>query len=286
MNVRWAAKRGLKWGFLWGSALTGIGAVYRRTSWFRHGYRILTYHRIAERAEDSFTVSTEHFRAHMAYLSEHAEVIELGELVRRVSEGQAPERLTVAVTFDDGYADLAGVVREVLEHQQVPATFFVVTAMLDREGHQPTGRFITWDQARELATAGFSIGSHTVTHRSLGSLSPQDVRQELAVSRERITHELGVAPLALSYPYGTVRDFSAEVTRAAYDAGYHYAVTAVNGLNRFGCSPFMLHRTSLTAGDGLRTFRMILKGNLDSWVIVDKVAYGFQRQYDGDWDSP
>jgi len=286
MTVRWAVKRGLKWAVVWGSALTGFGALYRLTPTYRNGYRILTYHRIADTAEDSFTVTSKDFRAHIAYLSDHAEVIELGELVKRVSQGRVPARPTVAVTFDDGYAELSGVVGKVLERHRVPATFFVVTSKLDREGEKRTGRFITWDQARGLAAAGFSIGSHTVTHRSLHTLGPPELRRELVLSRERIARELGAAPAALSYPYGTVRDISRDVGLAAYQAGYHYAVTAINGLNRLGCDLFRLRRTTLSAGDGLQTFRMILKGYLDPWVLVDKWAYGLQRPDDAGWDSP
>lgn len=283
MTLRWALKRGFRSATMWGFALTGGAALYRLTPAYRTGYRILTYHRVAKRAEDSFTVTEKDFRDQMAYLSDHAEVIELGELVKRIAWGRVPAGLTVALTFDDGFAELAGPVGEELKRRRLPATFFVITSMLDRETNKRSGTFVTWDQARTLAAAGFSIGSHSVTHRSLVNLADEDVRRELVVSRERITREVGVAPRALSYPYGTVRDFSPEVARAVWEAGYHYAVTAVNGLNRFHFNPFTLRRTALMAGEGLRTFRMILKGDLDPWVLVDRWAYRFQRPDDGAW---
>lgn len=280
MTGRWALKRVLKWGVEWSMELSGAGFLYRRTRAFRSGCRILTYHRVANRPQDSYTVRTDHFREQMAFLSDHYRVLDLMELVRELQSNRGESAQGVAVTFDDGYAEAATTVREILERYAIPATFFLVTSFLDRGGQAPGGPFLTWDQARELTAAGFSIGSHTVTHRSLGELNASQTKEELKTPRDRIVRELGVSPCGLSYPYGTVRDFSPLIAHAARTAGYEYAVTAVNGLNHRGCDPFTLRRTSLMAGDGPWTFRMILGGNLDPWVLVDRWAYRFQRKYD------
>ncbi len=270
MTPRWAIKRCLKWLVEWGTALSGAGFIYRRTSTFRAGHRILTYHGISDRPEDSFTVKTEHFKDHMAFLADNYRIVELGDLVTSLcADGSSPGQ-SVAVTFDDGYAESASGVCEILLQYKIPATFFVVTGLLDEPAQAAGQRFLTWQEVRDLAAAGFSIGSHTVSHRSLGELSPRGIREELAMSLARIAEEIGVAPRGLSYPYGTMRDFSPAIAEAAQQVGYEYAVTAVTGLNSAGCNPFMLRRTALTAGDGLRTFRMITKGNLDPWVAVDK----------------
>jgi peptidoglycan/xylan/chitin deacetylase (PgdA/CDA1 family) len=261
-------------------ALSGAGFLYRRSGAFRSGYRILTYHKVADKPADSYSVRTDHFREQMAFLSDHFKVTDLAWLAREVCSGGEPSDRAIAVTFDDGYRETATFVREILERYSIPATFFVVTGILDRGGQSPGGPYLTWDHARELLKAGFSIGSHTVTHRSLGQLHEHEIEEDLAVSRDRIIQELGVPPLGLSYPYGTLRDFSPFISEASRKAGYEYAVTAVHGLNHAGCDPFTLRRTSLSAGDGLRTFRMILRGNLDPWALVDRWGYRFQRAYD------
>ena len=128
-----------------------------------------------------------------------------------------------------------------------------------------------------MAAAGFSIGSHTVSHRSLGRLPAAEVESELVLSRRRIEEELGAPPAALSYPYGTLRDVSSPVAALARKAGYTCAVTAIHGLNHRGTNPYWLRRTSLTAGDGLRTFKMIMKGCLDPWYLVDRWGHKIQR---------
>jgi peptidoglycan/xylan/chitin deacetylase (PgdA/CDA1 family) len=258
-------------------SLTGLGLVYRRSPWFRTGYRILTYHGIQDNPQNSFAVKTDHFRTHMAFLSDHYRVIGMGELVRALSSGPPPEPGSVAVTFDDGYSEVSGVVREILLQYAIPATFYVITGTLDRGQHASSEKYLSWNDARDMIKAGFSIGSHGVTHRSLGGLSPQEVHEELHLSRVRIQQELGVPPDGFSFPYGTLRDFTSEMAEEAGTLGYQYAVTAVHGLNHMGSNPFLLRRTTITAGDGLRTFRMILKGYLDPWYLVDRWGYAFQR---------
>jgi peptidoglycan/xylan/chitin deacetylase (PgdA/CDA1 family) len=278
VDLRWALKRTAKWSVEWASTFSGYGFVYRRTRTFAEGFRILAYHKIADHPPDSFTVRTDHFRSHMAFLADHHPVMALEELARRLVEGPAPEPCAVAVTFDDGYAEAATVISEILDKHRLTATFFVMTGVLDNTIPLPGGPFLTWQDAREMSAAGLSIGSHTVSHRSLGEISLRDVEEELTTSYRRITEELGAAPKGLSYPYGTVRDFSGDVAEMAKTVGYDYAVTGLHGLNHVGCNPYCLRRTSLTAGDGLRTFQMILKGHLDPWRLVDKWGYWLQRR--------
>ncbi len=280
MGFRRALKRGLKWAVEWGTALSGAGFLYCRSRTFRSGHRILTYHRVADTPQDSYTVRTDHFREHMAFLSDRFRVMDLMELVKELHEGGDSWGQSVAVTFDDGYLETATSVREILDRYSIPATIFLITGILDRDGQAPGGPYLTWDHARDLRAAGFSIGSHTVTHRSLGELNPSEIEKELETSRNRIAQELGSPPQGLSYPYGTVRDFSPRIAEAARKAGYQYAVTAIHGLNHAGCDPLTLRRTSLGQGDGPRTFRMILRGSLDPWVLVDRWGYRFQRVYD------
>ncbi len=280
MTARWGLKRGLKWAVQWCTELSGLGYLYRQTRTYREGFRILTYHRITDSPRDSYTVRTDHFRDQMAFLADNYRLVDLGASVEGLSSGRADFAQAVAITFDDGYRDAAGVVREILERHKIPATFYVITGILDRNGVAVGGPYLNWDEVRELAAAGFAIGSHTVSHYSLGMVGPEETHRELAESRERISQEVGQAPRGVSFPYGTVRDFSAESARTAKDVGYEYAVTAVHGLNLPGCDPFSLRRTTIGAGDGLRTFRMIMKGDLDPWVLVDRWGYRFQRTFD------
>ncbi len=277
MTLRWALKRTLKWSLEWTMALSGLGLLYRKSDLFRDGYRILTYHKISGSPEDSYTVRTDHFRAHMSYLADHYNVIGLAELAGGLIHGPLPPPGSIAVTFDDGYRDAHTIACETLARHGISATFFVITGVLDGELNRTGGPYLTWNDVRDMAAAGFTIGSHTVSHSSLGELAVTDVRRELEASRARISEEIGTPPLTLSYPYGTLRDFSPAVAQVARETGYECAVTAIHGLNHTRTDPLLLRRTTMTAGDGMRTFRMILKGHLDPWHLIDKWGYRFQR---------
>jgi peptidoglycan/xylan/chitin deacetylase (PgdA/CDA1 family) len=277
MKTRWALKRVGKWMVEWGATLSGAALVYRKSGYFRTGFRILTYHGVQRIADDSYTVSVEHFRRHMEYLSDYYPVTDLLSLVDGLAGSRHLEPRSVVVTLDDGYKECATYVAEILDRYCIPATFFVSTGPLDTRETVRGRNFVSWDDLRSMTAAGFSIGSHAVSHKSLVALSPGEAEKELIVSRKRIEEELGTPPAALSYPYGTLRDVSPQVAALAVKAGYSCAVTAIHGLNHRGVDPLWLRRTSLTAGDGLRTFRMIMRGCLDAWHLVDRWGYRFQR---------
>ncbi len=280
MNGRRLIKRLAKWTVEWGMTLSGAGYVYQATSAYRTGLRILAYHGVKSNPEDSYTVRTDHFRGHIRYLADHHPVLRLEDALTRAASGRAFEAGSTVVTFDDGYAEVESHIAEILEQWKVPATFFLVTDALDAAQSGRDNRFLSWDGARRIATAGFSIGSHTVSHRSLAGMEIDEAEKELIDSRRKLEENLGRAPAGLAYPYGTARDFTPAVVAAASRAGYRCAVTAVNGLNRTGTDPFLLRRTSMTEGDGPQTFKLIMKGRLDPWRLVDRWGYRFQRTYD------
>ena len=111
-----------------------------RRSWVRRA-NIVMYHRIASDPDDPYSlcVTPERFAEHLRVLSARAEVVSLDEIRR---PGQDP---TVAVTFDDGYADNLFDALPVAERFGVPITVFVTSRMVE----SPTGFW--WDRlARAL----------------------------------------------------------------------------------------------------------------------------------------
>lgn len=75
---------------------------------------------------------------------------------------------------------------------------------------------MTWPQVREMAEAGIAFGAHTISHRILTTLPPDEVEQEVRGSRETLLRELGTAP-AFSYPNGNWnRDVAAAVGNAPF----------------------------------------------------------------------
>jgi peptidoglycan/xylan/chitin deacetylase (PgdA/CDA1 family) len=164
----------------------------------------------------------------------------------------------VAVTFDDAYESVYSNAFPIMERHGFPGTVFVV---VERVGSTFTwaheracGRertFMTWNQIRELADAGWSVGSHTMTHWSLWKRNDEQLRTELEKSRKRIEDEIGRPVQTVSYPYGHVDD---RVIAAAREAGYKVGVA----LRTAHAGPLCVPRQEVKRGTGMLRFRLKL----------------------------
>lgn len=100
----------------------------------------------------------------------------------------------------------------------------------------------TWDQLREMAGAGISIGAHTVTHPILSRLeTPEAVDAEILDSRACIEQQLGRPVDSFAYPNGMPQDIHPASVRCAR-SHFTCAVTAIHGLNAPGADPHQLLR--------------------------------------------
>lgn len=172
------------------------------------------------------------------------------------SGGPLPKR-AVVITFDDGFADALRNAAPVLVRHGFTATIFVVAGL--------AGRTSEWTRARrgiemplagmrtlcEIAAAGFTIGSHTVTHRPLAELSASECELELRESKRRLEDALQREVRDLAYPYGST---NAAVRQAAAACGYRTACSTIEGLSSADDDPLMLRRVHVMGGDSLADF--------------------------------
>jgi peptidoglycan/xylan/chitin deacetylase (PgdA/CDA1 family) len=110
------------------------------------GALILGYHRVADVKRDEYEVcvTPDYFAEQMEVLRKYAHPFRLVEIVQCLKLGGLPPR-SVAVTFDDGYADNLYEAKPVLEKYEIPATVFVCS------GYQ--GREFWWDELDRLVVA-------------------------------------------------------------------------------------------------------------------------------------
>lgn len=99
---------------------------------FEHRALILIYHRVTEMASDPWmlSVSPHNFAEQLEVIRKHELPISLRGLNAALGERRLRRR-SVAVTFDDGYADNLHEAKPLLERYGVPATVFVATGVLD-----------------------------------------------------------------------------------------------------------------------------------------------------------
>lgn len=106
---------------------------------------ILLYHRVETLDTDPqlLSVTPEHFAEHLEYLSEHYNPISLSELFLALKAGKIPDK-SVAITFDDGYADNLSNAKPLLEKYGIPATVFVTSGFIGSD------REFWWDDLERL----------------------------------------------------------------------------------------------------------------------------------------
>ncbi|MFH1532365.1 MAG: polysaccharide deacetylase family protein [Pseudomonadota bacterium] len=120
----------------------------------------------------------------------------------------------VSVTFDDGLPSHVTVGAPLLDERNLRGTFYVLT---QDEWNEWPGY---WDDWRALAAAGHEIGSHTLSHAQLSTLSEAEMRVELEESRDIVDAEVTTQScLTIAYPYGDYDDLVEEVTADYYIAG-------------------------------------------------------------------
>ncbi len=188
----------------------------------------LMYHRIADTRHDPnhLVVHPARFAAQMAWLHRMGlRCVSVGELLGAVRAGRG--RRLIGLTFDDGYADLPGIV-PVLQRYGFNATVFVVAGRL--------GGINDWDAdtpwplldaagVRGLAAAGVEIGSHGTTHTALAGADPVTLHRETRDSRQQLADVLGAPVTGFAYPYGSM---DAAARAAVGAAGYGYGCAVVS----------------------------------------------------------
>lgn len=216
---------------------------------------ILTYHSI-DASGSPISVSAEQFKRHVRWLAEsRVRVVALEELVRGRDDFD-----TIAITFDDGFANFGGAADLLLEHG-LPATVFVVTRQVGQTnawgGRKsqtvPELPLLDWDALGRLRDRGISFGAHSRTHPSLDRLTGPALEEEIEGSAEDLRERLGLVARTFAYPYGTVSAAATAAVRKTFDL----AVTTELRMIHPGDSMHLLPRLDM--------FYYREAGRLDRW---------------------
>jgi peptidoglycan/xylan/chitin deacetylase (PgdA/CDA1 family) len=72
---------------------------------------------------------------------------------------------------------------------------------------------LSWSELAQMATAGFEMGAHSVTHRPLTEMAPGEAEREIVESKTTIEERLGRKVSAFAYPFGVFSRANYEVVR-------------------------------------------------------------------------
>ena len=136
--------------------------------------------------------------------------------------------LSVALTFDDGYAHLAEVLPRLIDLFAIRPLIFIPTGWIGQTNRWDYSHYFRKDlhldrpAIRMLAERGAEFGSHSHLHLDLTGLSQRRLEMELRQSKEILEDAIRKPVKTISYPFGR----STELVRdAARRCGFEYGFT-------------------------------------------------------------
>jgi peptidoglycan/xylan/chitin deacetylase (PgdA/CDA1 family) len=106
--------------------------------------------------------------------------------------------------------------------REIETTLDLVSPVTPDEGYRP----MTWDEVRDSASRGVTIGSQASAHVPFARESAETQYQLALRSRNRLEAEIGLPVRHFSYPHGRARDFNDESVAAAKRAGFASSASA------------------------------------------------------------
>jgi peptidoglycan/xylan/chitin deacetylase (PgdA/CDA1 family) len=267
---RWVAKKAARLGVgVFGTLTQPLTAGGEATA------RVITYHRFGDGQRTPFTVTAESFDAEMAHLAATGRAVSLADIEAFLAGQRELPRGAVLVTIDDGDPSVYSIALPILQKHGVPAVLYALAGA-------PRGfEVLTNAQMRELHAGGVTIGSHTISHRSLARLSPEELLIEVRDSKAKLEDVIGAPVTSIAYPFGTLGDFSRAVAECCEEAGYTTGFTSLHGpLKRLRGAPlerFLLPRIKVESGDPAWLFPRLCSGAMDGWRMVDMGLQGLQK---------
>lgn len=250
---------------------------------------ILVFHRVTDEIPaDGLTVGCARFRDLCAMLAQRFHVVPLGEIFRLARSGQPLPRRTLAITFDDCYRDNLDAAHVLAAHG-LPATFFIPTAFVGTDHVFPWDLSLkrmpnlSWDDVRQMHQLGFEIGSHTVTHPDMGTISADQVRYELVESKAVLEDRLGSRVRWFAYPFGGVDNFRADCLPLLRQAGYDGGLSAYDGLIYRGMDSVVLPRVPVPSFSSNLFLEIHLRGCL-RWYHDLKRRLGLSEKRLASWE--
>lgn len=115
------------------------------------------------------------------------------------------EKKLVALTFDDGPGKYTNELLDILQKEQVPATFFLL-------GNRVSGNETI---IKRMVKDGHEVGGHSYSHPKLTTLSKSKITKEMTNCKKAIEKVTGVEMALFRAPYGAVNNTVKSCAKAA-----------------------------------------------------------------------
>jgi len=173
----------------------------------------LLYHHIDVSPNNSpYYISPKEFRTQLQALKDWGYTpIPATLLVKAINFGAELPARPVVLSFDDGDISVYTNAFPIMKEFGFTGVNYIVANYVDMEG------YMTVDQLKELAAAGWETGSHSMTHADLTRSRRPD--WEVVQSRHTLEEMLGVPVETFAYPYGQKNAGAVGLVKDNYRAG-------------------------------------------------------------------
>ncbi len=216
---------------------------------------ILMYHYVRDASSESdlgknLSVWPDNFDAQIKGLVDDSYItIKIADLAdpekKALSKIAYDKKKPIVLTFDDGYQDAYTNALPVLQKYDMFGTFYIIRDYIGK------AEYMTQGQIDELENAGMEIGSHSLSHPNLTTLSEADQKSQIYDSKGKAT--------SFCYPAGKYDEIT---TNLVEGAGYTTAVTTNIGIATEKSDMFELPRVRVEDGS--------------AQVLLDKISYAFE----------
>lgn len=178
---------------------------------------ILQYHHVSTKTPISTSIAPEKFAEHLAYLYRHHTVVDLFDAIKALRAGEPLPDKAVAITFDDGFANILLNAHPLLQKYDFPYTIFINPERISKDRNQ-----LTWEEVKKMSQENVKFANHTLDHLHLlnreyinGDVETDGhwlsrIMHNIDQAEALIESQLGYSLQFLAYPYGEFDTFLAQ----------------------------------------------------------------------------
>ena len=208
-----------------------------------------------------YVITPKAFRKDLEWLRDAGyQTVVVQDLLNYVEEGVPLPEKPVMITFDDGYYNNYLNAFPILKEMGMKAVISIIVSETDKYSELQEDRenysHLTWEQIREMMDSGLiefqnhSYGLHKngkqAARKGIGKKPgesteayQQAIREDVEKGQARFVEMTGYAPIAFTYPFGTVSEDSYPVLE---ELGFRATLDAQGKLFRLTDDPACLRR--------------------------------------------
>ena len=178
---------------------------------------VFVYHRFGENKYPATNIKMSQFKKHIEELTNNNyNVISIDQIVDAlINKKDIPEK-SVAITIDDAFLSIYKKAWPLLKEKKLPFTIFVSTASVE----SGSKNYMNWDQIKEMAVSGVTIGHHTRNHFHLVNKDKETIINEIEKANDNFLKNLGYVPDIFAYPYGEYTYEIKQITKQYFKAAF------------------------------------------------------------------